>query len=167
MNEQGLVRHTFAPVFDSASRVLILGTMPSPVSRANGFYYSHPQNRFWHILAKLLLQPVPGTPEEKRAFLLMHGIALWDVLASCEIEGASDASIQKPTANDLRVILARADIRALFTTGQKAFALYRRLCQPATGLDAIPLPSTSPANARMSIEVLAESYRRILPYLAP
>lgn len=122
--------HTIPPVYDARSRVLILGTMPSPKSREQGFYYGHPQNRFWRALAAALDEPAPQTVPEKRALALRRGIALWDVLASCDIEGASDASIQNPVANDLTPILAAADIRAVFTTGRRA---------------ARPLPNPHPA----------------------
>lgn len=153
--------HTLEPVYDAFSRVLILGTMPSPRSRETGFYYNHPQNRFWRTLSHVLRREEPRSNEEKRAFLLAEHIALWDVLRSCEIEGASDASIQNPEPNELRRILDAAGIRAIFTTGSKAAALYRRYCLPQTGRTAIPLPSTSAANARMREAELFEAYGAI------
>ena len=138
--------HAFAPVFDAASTRLVLGTMPSPQSVRHGFYYSHPQNRFWPLMAELFQSPKPVTPEEKRQFALRHGIALWDVLASCNIAGASDASIRNPVPNDIPWLLGQTRITRVFATGRTAFALYERLVFPATGVHAVCLPSTSPAN---------------------
>ena len=120
--------------------MLILGSFPSPKSREYGFFYGHPQNRFWKVLAAVLEKPLPRTNEEKHAFLLENGIALWDVLHACEIEGASDASIAAPEPNDLSPILSAAKIRAVFTTGGTAAKLYKRHIQPAVGREAIPLP---------------------------
>jgi len=161
----GTVVHPLAPVWDRASRVLILGTMPSPKSREQGFYYAHPQNRFWPLLAALFGEPVPDRIEERRQFALRHRIALWDVLASCEISGAADSSIRNPVPNDLTPILRESDIRAVFTTGATAFRLYQKLCLPQTGLPAVILPSSSPANCRVTFAKLCEAYRVILPYL--
>lgn len=157
--------HTIPPVFDARSRVLILGTMPSTKSQEQGFYYGHPQNRFWRVLAAVLDEPEPETVAEKRTLLLRRKVALWDVLASCDIEGASDASIKNPVANDLAPILAGADIRAVFTTGGKAAALYRKYIQPCTGIPAGALPSPSPANCACPFGRLVEAYQAILDYL--
>lgn len=166
MSDTAHVTHAFLPVFDAHSRVLLLGTMPSPGSRERGFYYSHPQNRFWRVLSALLNEEIPQTIEQKKALLLNHHIALWDVLASCDIAGASDASIRNPVPNNLRLILDNAPIQAIFATGRKAQELYSRLCQPVTGRPIICLPSTSPANQRYSEEALKHEYSVILPYLA-
>ncbi|MBR0458925.1 MAG: DNA-deoxyinosine glycosylase [Victivallales bacterium] len=141
-----VVEHAFAPVYDEKSRVLILGTMPSPQSVKHGFYYSHPQNRFWPLLATLFQEEVPCTCEEKRNLALRHGIALWDVLARCEIAGASDASIRKPVPNDFSCVLRETSIERIFTTGKTAYRLFQALVAPVIGRDAIYLPSTSPAN---------------------
>lgn len=159
------VAHPIVPVWNKESRVLILGTMPSPKSREQGFYYAHPQNRFWPVLAKLFEEPTPQGSEQRRAFALQHRIALWDVLASCEITGASDSSIRNPVPNPIEDLLNGSQIRAVFTTGATAFRLYQKLCLPKTGLPASALPSTSPANCRVSFEALCEAYRVILPYL--
>lgn len=157
------VVHPIPPLFDAKSRVLILGTMPSPKSREAGFYYMHPQNRFWRVLAALFLQPVPPPdPAARAAFALAHGVALWDVLASCEINGASDAAIKHPVANDLSVVLAHASIHAIFTTGTKATQLYDRYIYPTTQIAATGLPSTSPANCACSFEALCAAYQPIL-----
>ena len=160
------VTHEIQPVFDSRSRVLLLGTMPSPASREQGFYYGHPQNRFWRMLATIFDEPVPRTIEEKRDMLLRHHIALWDVLASCEIEGASDASIRDAQPNDLARIFDAADIRAVFATGTKAGELYRKLIEPTLGMPCTTLPSTSPANAKMKLADLVGAYgKALLPLL--
>ena len=160
------VTHEIQPVFDSRSRVLLLGTMPSPASRERGFYYGHPQNRFWRMLAAIFDEPVPRTIEEKRDMLLRHHIALWDVLASCEIEGASDASIRDAQPNDLARIFDAADIRAVFATGTKAGELYRKLIEPTLGVPCTTLPSTSPANAKMKLADLVDAYgKALLPLL--
>ena len=159
--------HSIEPVFDAESRVLILGTMPSPKSREVQFYYGHPQNRFWRVLAAVLREEVPRSVPEKKAMLLRHRIALWDVLAECEITGASDSSIRNPVANDLSVILDHAPVQAVFTTGATAWKLYTRLQKPHTGIEAVRLPSTSPANCAVKMEALTEAYKAILPWLEP
>ena len=152
------VHHTLEPLFDENSRVLILGTMPSPKSREAGFYYYHPQNRFWRVLSAVLEEPLPETIEGRRALCLRRGIALWDVLASCEIEGAADAAIRHPVPNDIPWLVRQADIRAIFCTGAKAYELYQKLIFPTFGVPAVRLPSTSPANAAWSIPKLYEKY---------
>lgn len=159
------ITHTLDPIFDARSRVLILGTMPSPKSRALGFYYANPQNRFWRVMEALFNSAAPEAPEGKRLWLLERRIALWDVLRACSIAGADDASIRNPQPNDLRGLLAAADIRAVFTTGGKAFALYRKYLEHETGICACPLPSTSPANCARGLESLVEDYKKILSYL--
>lgn len=145
--------------------MLVLGTMPSPVSREIGFYYGHPQNRFWKVLGNLFGEAEPLTNDDRTAFLFAHHIALWDVLASCEIVGASDASIKNPVANDLNIVANAAPIRSVFATGAKAATLYRRFNKPL--FDALPfaaLPSTSAANARMRLPELVAAYQPL--YLA-
>ena len=159
------VEHEFLPVFDQDCRVLVLGTMPSPKSREEGFYYGHPRNRFWPLMAEVLQEPCPKTTEEKTRMLLQHHIALWDVLKSCEIHGAEDTSIRNPEPNDMGIILSCARIQAVFATGTKAASLFKKLCTPVTGISAITLPSTSPANCRISWEELIREYGRILEYL--
>lgn len=159
------VFHELEPVYDRNSKILILGTIPSPKSREFGFYYSHPQNRLWKVLAAVFEKPEPKTTEEKRRFLTDNGIAMWDVLKSCRIKGADDSSIKNAEPNDINRILAAADIRAIFTTGKKATDLYRRLCLPSTGRPSVYLPSTSPANCRdYTYETLVEAYRIIREY---
>lgn len=160
------VYHEFGPVYDGNSRILILGTIPSPKSREYGFYYCHPQNKFWKVISGVFQEELPETREGKEAFLHRHGIAMWDVLESCQIKGADDSSIANPQPNRLRLILDAADIRAIFTTGKKATDLYRRLCLKDTGRESVYLPSTSPANCRnYTLESLTEAYGIILEYL--
>ncbi len=165
--EPQTVRHGIAPVFDGRSRVLVLGTMPSPASREAGFYYAHPQNRFWKVLGALFGCPEPVGAQARRSFLLERGIAMWDVLGSCTIEGASDASIRDPKPNDLSRIARKADLAAVFTTGSKAAELYRRhSARMLPGVRHVPLPSTSAANARMRLADLVAAYRPLVEVLA-
>lgn len=169
--ESAHIVHTIEPVFDRRSRVLILGTMPSPKSREVGFFYGHPQNRFWRVMERLFDLPDHTLVDNavRRDFLLTHRIALWDVLASCEITGASDASIGDPQPNDLSRILDAAPIRAVFTTGGKAAELCRhfnRILLQEHGIDHIALPSTSAANARMRLDDLVAAYRIVTKELS-
>ena len=163
--EAGLVTHEFDAFFDKDSRVLILGTIPSPKSREQGFYYGHPQNRFWKVLADVLGEEFPQTVEERKRFLKRNHIALWDVLESCEIKGASDVSIRNARPNDMNRILQAADIRAIFFFFSKATQLYKKLCFPECGVEAVRLPSTSPANCGCSYEKLREAYSQICDYV--
>ena len=150
--------HPIAPVFDETSRVLILGSFPSVKSREAGFFYGHPQNRFWCVLAAVLDCPVPATIDEKRAMLLAHHVAVWDVIASCEIIGSSDSSIRNVVPTDLSRILAAAPISAIFCNGGTALRLYQKYQQNSTGVAAIGLPSTSPANAAWSLDRLIPAW---------
>lgn len=149
-------------MFDESSRVLVLGTMPSPKSRELGFYYMHPQNRFWRTLAQVLGEPLPRDIPGRRQMCLDHGVALWDVLAECTISGASDSTIKDPVPNRLEMIFNTADIRAVFTTGKKAQALYEKFFPGC--MAAVCLPSTSPANRTVSDKELLEKYLRIREY---
>lgn len=149
------VNHEIPPVYDGTSRVLILGSFPSVKSREGHFFYHHPQNRFWRLLAALFGEEPPASIEEKRAFLLRNHLAVWDVIASCEITGSSDSSIKNVVPNDLNRILDTADIRQIFCNGAASFNLYKKYCLPATNREAVKLPSTSPANAAFSLERLA------------
>lgn len=161
------VCHPLKPVYNSRSRVLILGTMPSPKSRETGFYYNHPQNRFWRVMAALFDKPLPKTNKDKEDLVLRHGIALWDVLAECSIEGASDGTITECVPNDINALLNKAPIQAIFCTGAKAAELYGKYCAEKTGRTATRLPSTSPANAATSLDQLIKAYRILLPYCTP
>lgn len=154
--------HSFEPVYDKASEILILGTLPSVKSRENNFYYGHKQNRFWKVLATLLKEPVPDTIEEKKAMLLAHRIALWDVIQSCDIKGSSDSSIKNVQPTDIGMILEKTNITRVYANGNKAGQLYKRYQFPVTGIEAMVLPSTSPANAAWSLDRLCEAWRVIL-----
>lgn len=157
--------HPFDPIWNQESQILILGTMPSVLSRRNAFYYGHPQNRFWKVLASLWSLKGFESLEEKKNFLLSHGIALWDVLRSCQIELSKDSSIRDPVANDLSVILQVAPVKKIFTNGRKADELYRRLTYPHTGIEAVCLPSTSPANGRFDFPRLIGEWSVIRQYI--
>lgn len=159
------VTHTFSPVFDETSRILILGSFPSVKSREQQFYYGHPQNRFWKLLALLLSDDCPVSIPKKQAFLLRHHIAVWDVIASCDIIGSSDSSIRNVIPADIGRILSSAPISAVFTNGATAHCLYQKYIFPTTGFAAGKLPSTSPANAAFSIEKLQDNWKVILQYL--
>ena len=156
MNTQNYqhITHEFEPIFDERSRILILGTLPSVKSREGQFYYRHPQNRFWKVLAKICKTEPPATIAEKKAMLLEHGIAIWDVVQSCDIIGSSDSSIKNVTPADLSVILRQAPVKTIFLNGGKAWDLYQKYCAGMTELPAVKLPSTSPANAAWSLEKL-------------
>lgn len=157
------VLHPLAPLITAESHTLILGTMPSPRSRAEAFYYAHPQNRFWPVIAALYGEEDPKTSEGRAELLLSHGLALWDVLASCTIIGAADSTIRDPVPNDIPDLLCRfPNITRICTTGSTAAQLYHRLIEPQTGLAAITLPSPSAANARASFSQLVAAYRAAL-----
>lgn len=157
-----MVEHPIPPVYNRHSKVLILGSFPSVKSRETNFFYGHPQNRFWKVLAAVFEAEVPNTVEEKRAFLLKHQVAVWDVIASCEIVGSSDSSIKNVTVNDLSEILSCADITQIFVNGKTAERYYKKYMEKEIGKKAICLPSTSPANAAWNIERLVEEWKQIL-----
>ena len=157
--------HPIDPVFDKDSKVLILGSFPSVRSREAGFFYGHPQNRFWKVTARVFGDEVPQTTEEKKVFLLRNHIALWDVNGSCDIDGSSDASIRNVTVNDISLILKTADIRAVFLNGKKAYSLYQKYMYPVIKREGICLPSTSPANAMWSVEKLTSEWDRIRDFV--
>ena len=160
-----IIQHTIDPIYDEKSRVFILGTIPSPKSREAGFYYSHPGNRFWKTIAAVLNTDVPRTIPEKTKLLYANKIAMWDVLASCKITGADDSSIKDAVANDFTMLFEKADINAVFTTSKKATELYKKYCEEKYGFEPIYLPSTSPANCRMSQEELTAAYEVILDFI--
>ena len=153
------VLHGFEPVWDRRSRVLVLGTLPSVKSREENFYYGHPRNRFWRLLSLLFDEPLPQSVGEKKELLLNSGVALWDVVRECDIRRSADGTIRNAAPNDIRPILAGAEIRAIYANGAKAKELYDRLLLPLTGREAIRLPSTSPANAACTLEELTEAWR--------
>lgn len=159
MAEQTHVTHTFEPVFDENSKVLVLGTFPSVKSREQNFYYGHPQNRFWRVVASVCGCAVPATIPEKKEMLLREHIAVWDVIASCDITGSSDASIRNVQENDIGQILKVVPDIRIFANGAKAHELYQKYMQKAAGRNATRLPSTSPANAACGMEKLVEAWR--------
>lgn len=160
-----VIQHPFEPVYDSKSKVLILGSLPSPKSRELGFYYGHPQNRFWKVLAHIFGETIPITIEEKRIFLLKHHIALWDVIQSCQIKGASDSSITSVKVNDIASLLKKTNIKYIITTGKKAEALYQKYCFCHTNIVSFCFPSTSPANCIMKEIQLIEIYSQIKKWI--
>lgn len=161
-NSREFVTHEFPAVFDRGSCVLLLGSIPSPKSREEGFYYGHPQNRFWKVLAAVLGENVPATIPQKKAMLKKHHVALWDVLESCTIVGASDTSIEDAVPNRIGDLVKKSKVSRIFCTGATAYRLYQKYCAAEVGMDAVKLPSTSPANCAVSMERLVEAYRVIL-----
>lgn len=160
---QFLDHSAFGPFVRPDSRLLILGSFPSPKSREQAFFYGHPQNRFWRVLAAIAQEPVPGTREEKEAFLERRRIALYDVIESCSIIGAADSTIADVQSADLRPLLACSRIgHSIYVNGGKAFEMYRKYTQPLLGIEAVKLPSTSPANAAFSLERLIELWAKEL-----
>lgn len=151
--------HTLDPVVDKDSKILILGSFPSVKSRENGFYYAHPQNRFWRVIAAILEVPIPTSIEQKKQLMFDHHIALWDVIQQCDIIGSSDASIINVIPNDIATLLRDTSISKIIVNGSKASQLYRRHCLPITGIKAVTLPSTSPANASYTIERLISEWK--------
>ena len=162
MKEYEHLTHTFEPVFNRESKILILGSFPSVKSRENNFYYGHPQNRFWKVLAQIFEVEVPQTIDEKRTFLLEHHIAVWDVIESCTIIGSSDSSIKDVVVNDFLKVLKNSEIETIYVNGGKAYELYHRYAEKQTGIPAIKLPSTSPANAGWSLERLCREWKKII-----
>jgi len=152
------ITHPIPPLFSPRSHTLILGSFPSVKSREGEFFYHHPQNRFWRVLSAVLEDAVPNTVEEKRKLILRHDLALWDVIGSCTITGSDDASIRDVVANDLTPILASAPIERIFCNGRTAHKLYIKHLQEKTGIEAVCLPSTSPANAQWKLERLIEAW---------
>lgn len=149
------IRHGFEPIYDKDSRVLILGTLPSVKSREQQFYYGHPQNRFWKVLAGIAgEEKIPVSIQEKTQFLLKHRIAVWDVIAECDIIGSSDSSIKNVVPADLTRILEAAPIQGIYANGTKAYELYRKYSYEKTGREIVKLPSTSPANAAFQMDRL-------------
>lgn len=153
------VTHTFEPVYNENAKILILGSFPSVKSRENQFYYSHPQNRFWKVLAGVLEEKVPQTIEDKKVFLLEHHIAVWDVIESCDIVGSSDSSIRNVVAHDMNFILEKAKIQKIIANGNKAYDLFIKYCKEAGQPELVKLPSTSPANAVYKLDDLIMDWK--------
>ena len=157
--KQETIIHPIPPLYREDSQILILGSFPSVKSREAAFFYGHPQNRFWKVMAAVFGDTVPADVQEKRAFLIRHRVAAWDVIHSCTITGSSDASIRDVVPNDLTVILDHAPIRQIFVNGKTAHKMYRKYIEPVTGRPAVCLPSTSPANAAWNLEKLTEAWK--------
>lgn len=155
------VKHELKPIYNENSKILILGTMPSVKSREVGFYYAHPQNRFWWVLEQIFEEKI----EDKIAFLLNNRIALWDVLAICTITGSSDASIKNAKPNNLQKIVKESKIEVIFTTGKTAYQFYLKFFKDKIDLPVFCLPSTSPANCKVKNEELIKEYSIIKKYL--
>ena len=160
--EQERFSHTCYPIYDSDCKALILGTFPSIKSRETKFYYGHPQNRFWRVMAGICGEEVPLTKEGKKELLLRNHIALWDVIESCEVTGSADSSIKNVIPNDISLILNACPIRAIYGNGATAVKLYQRYLYRQTGRKIIGLPSTSPANARFSLDDLILQWKQIM-----
>ncbi|MGN1420717.1 MAG: DNA-deoxyinosine glycosylase [Eubacterium sp.] len=157
-----MIVHPIKPIYDDRSEILILGSFPSVKSREQGFFYGHPQNRFWRVLARVYNCKTPATVEEKTAFLLDNHIALWDVIKSCEITGSADSSIKNVQINDISEILNNSQVKRIFVNGKKAEALYKRYIEKDIKIEAVCLPSTSPANATFSEDRLFEYWKNAL-----
>lgn len=157
-----MIVHPIPPLFNENSKTLILGSFPSVKSREAAFFYGHPQNRFWPVIAAVLGEEKPNNIEEKKELVLKNGIALWDVIASCEIEGSADSTIKNVTANDLSVIISNSKVDRIFVNGKAAEKHYMKYTFPKTGIKAICLPSTSPANAAWSFERLVDAWKTVL-----
>lgn len=154
-----MVEHPIPPLYDEQSRILILGSFPSVKSRESGFFYGHPQNRFWKVVSAVFGQECPMTIPEKREFLLRNHIAAWDVIKSCEITGSSDSSIKNVIPNDLTAILHSADIKHIYVNGRTAEKMYKKYIRPVVHRECVCLPSTSPANAAWSLERLVKAWQ--------
>lgn len=153
--------HPIPPLFDENSKTLILGSFPSVKSREQSFFYGHPQNRFWKLIATLFDEEIPQSVDEKKQLIIKHNLALWDVIHSCTITGSSDSSIKDVVPNDLSVILQNSKVDRFFANGALSHKMYMKYIFPQTGIEAVKLPSTSPANAAFSLERLAESWKII------
>lgn len=163
--EKESLNHPLPPVFDENSKILILGSFPSRKSRDSNFFYGHPQNRFWKVLSKVFSEVIPDSIEAKKHFLLSHRIALWDVIASCDIVGSSDSSIKNAVPNDISKILDNANIRAIFVNGKTSEKYYKKYIETKIGRKAILLPSTSPANATWNVEKLLGEWKKLSDFL--
>ncbi|MCD7741268.1 MAG: DNA-deoxyinosine glycosylase [Ruminococcus sp.] len=162
MAEYTRIRHTFEPVFDESSQILILGSLPSVKSREQGFYYGHPRNRFWRVMSEILKCNEPKTIEEKKQMLLSCHVAIYDVISECDIKGSSDSSIKNVIPTDIELLLSKTNIRHIFANGNTAGKLYKKYLQDKTGIEIIILPSTSPANAAYSLQMLVDNWKSAL-----
>lgn len=159
------IKHSLKPIYNEESKVLILGTLPSPLSRKNNYYYGNPRNRFWSVLEKVFDEKIPNDNDGKTEFLLKHNIAIWDTVFECDIMGASDSSIKNVVPTNIKKIVDESNIKMIFTTGSTAYKYYCKYHEEKVGIKAISLKSTSPANARYSVEDLSKEYEIIKKYL--
>ena len=160
--ERQTINHGFGPFYRKDSNILILGSFPSMKSREQAFFYGHPQNRFWKVLAMIFVDKLPETVQDKKVFLEKHHIALYDVIEQCSIIGSSDASIRNVVPAGLNVILSNSSVTdRIYTNGKKAYTLYRKYQEPVLGIEAVALPSTSPANAAVSLDDLVKAWEEI------
>ena len=162
MKEYTHVSHGFGPLYDSNSKVLLLGSFPSPKSREQAFYYGHPLNRFWKVMAIILNEDIPNTIEEKRKMMLKHNIALWDAIEECDIIGASDISIKNIIPTDIPSLLKKTKITRIYCLGKTSYKYYEKFNYPKTNIHAICLSSTSPANCAKSLEDLVLEFSEII-----
>lgn len=151
--------HNIPPVYDKNSRILILGSFPSVKSREAQFFYGHPQNRFWKVMSAVLSCDLPVTVQQKKLMLLSHNIAVWDVIGSCEITGSSDATISSVVPNDIAGLVAETSVTRIFANGATSYNMYKRYCRDNVGIEAVKLPSTSPANAAFSLDRLISEWK--------
>lgn len=161
MSDTKRIIHPIPPLYDKDCTKLILGSFPSVKSREAQFFYGHPQNRFWKLIAELFNEEIPRTIEEKSELVLKHHIAMWDTIHSCTITGSSDSSIKDVVPNDLSVILNNSRVTQIFANGTASYNLYQKYIFPVTHIQAVKLPSTSPANAAFSLERLKQSWNVI------
>ena len=155
------VIHPIKPFYNSDSEILILGSMPSIVSRQKGFYYMHPQNRFWNVLACVFNEKIDDTIDAKKEFLLKHKFALWDTIKSCEIIGSKDSSIKNIKVNNINKLLKETKIKDIYTLGKKSYDLYNKYIYPKTKIKAIYLYSTSPANCAIPFSKIVDNFKVI------
>jgi len=157
-----MVIHPIKPIYNENSKILILGSFPSVKSREQGFFYGHAKNRFWQVLAKLKNEKIPYTIQEKTEFLIRNNIAVWDVISSCEIRGSADSSIKNVVPNNLEIILENSKVKTIFLNGKTAEKYYNKYLKNNYLIKVITLPSTSPANAKFSLDMLVNEWSKIL-----
>lgn len=161
MSETGNIVHPFPPLYDKNSHTLILGSFPSVKSRESNFFYGHPQNRFWKVISFLYGVEIPKNIEEKKALILNNNLALWDSIKSCTITGSSDSSVKNVIPNDISKILKNSRVKRIFCNGALSHKMYMKYIYPKTKIEAVKLPSTSPANAVFSVDKLIEEWKKI------
>ncbi len=164
-NTHQTILHPLKPLYNQDSKILILGSFPSIKTREYGFFYGHPQNRFWPILEVLFNEELTRDIEQRREFILKNKIALYDSIYQCDIIGSSDASIQNVVPSDLSEVFENADIKQVFCNGATSYKYYKKYHAKKSGIKGISLPSSSPANARYRLDDLVREWSQILEYL--